>query len=194
MDYFRDKDGTLVQQPKKYIEKMVESYQQMFKEEPPKYKTPLEPNDHPAIDESIICEPQDVDKYLTTIGQLQWLVTLGRFYIFSAVITFSRFRTMPRNGHLQRVKRIIGYVNFTKDGAIRVNTDIPVFSRFPDLVFVCATTIYGKVQELILDDMPQPLGKPVVLSSFVDANLYHDYVTGRALTAILHFINQTPFD
>ena len=28
----------------------------------------------------------------------------------------------------------------------------------------------------------------------MDANLYHDYVTGRASTAILHFINQTPFD
>ena len=36
MDYLKDKEGTLVQQPKKYFEKMVESYQQMFKEEPPK--------------------------------------------------------------------------------------------------------------------------------------------------------------
>ena len=101
---------------------------------------------------------------------------------------------MPRNGHLQRVKRIIGYVSFTKDGAIRVRTEEPDFSRFPNQVFDWATTIYGKVQEIIPDDMPQPLGKPVVLSSFVDANLYHDYITGRALTAILHFINQTPFD
>jgi hypothetical protein len=28
----------------------------------------------------------------------------------------------------------------------------------------------------------------------VDANLYHDFVTGRSLTAVLHLINQTPFD
>jgi hypothetical protein len=34
----------------------------------------------------------------------------------------------------------------------------------------------------------------VQLSTYLDANLYHDYITGRALTSILHFINQTPFD
>ena len=38
------------------------------------------------------------------------------------------------------------------------------------------------------------MGKRVVLTTYVDANLYHDVVTGRAVTALLHFINQTPFD
>ena len=31
-------------------------------------------------------------------------------------------------------------------------------------------------------------------SSYVDTNLYHDQVTGRALTAILHMVNSTPVD
>ncbi len=42
--------------------------------------------------------------------------------------------------------------------------------------------------------MPEPMGKEIVLTTYVDANLYHDWVTGRALTGILHLINQTPFD
>ena len=42
--------------------------------------------------------------------------------------------------------------------------------------------------------MPKPLGKGVVLTTYVDANLYHDLVTGRALTAVAHFINGTLFD
>jgi hypothetical protein len=42
--------------------------------------------------------------------------------------------------------------------------------------------------------MPEPLGKPVVLTTYVDANLYHDMITGRAITGIVHFINKTPFE
>ena len=36
--------------------------------------------------------------------------------------------------------------------------------------------------------------EPVRLSSFFDANLMHDVVTGRSASGILEFINQTPID
>ena len=45
-------------------------------------------------------------KYLTMVGQLQWLVTLGRFHIHAQVATMSRFRAAPRQGHMDRLKRI----------------------------------------------------------------------------------------
>ena len=35
-DYSRDKDKTLVCQPKKYIDRLLESYQSMFKQDPPR--------------------------------------------------------------------------------------------------------------------------------------------------------------
>jgi hypothetical protein len=41
---------------------------------------------------------------------------------------------------------------------------------------------------------PGTKGKYVTLSHYFDANLYHDMVTGRSITAILHFLNQTPMD
>ena len=44
------------------------------------------------------------------------------------------------------------------------------------------------------DDIPPPLGNPVTLTSYTDANLYHDIITGRSVTGILHLINKTPFD
>ena len=34
----------------------------------------------------------------------------------------------------------------------------------------------------------------MVFTTYVDANLHQDYVTGRAVTGVLHYINQTPFD
>ncbi len=34
----------------------------------------------------------------------------------------------------------------------------------------------------------------MTLSHYVDANLYHDLITGQLVTSILHLINKTPFD
>ena len=42
--------------------------------------------------------------------------------------------------------------------------------------------------------MPIPRGKRVVLTTYVDANLMHDAITGRSVTAVLHLVNQTPFE
>ena len=98
-DYSRDKDKTLVCQPKKYVDRLLESYQSMFKQDPPKnMRTPLEKNDHPELDETELLTGESIQHYLTMIGQLQWLVTLGRFDIHAQVTTMSRFRSAPRKG------------------------------------------------------------------------------------------------
>ena len=56
-DYFEDPDGTFVSQPKKYIDKLDDTYKRLFNEDPPKgYKTPLDKNDHPELDTSEILE------------------------------------------------------------------------------------------------------------------------------------------
>ena len=71
-DYFQDPDGTMVSQPKKYIEKLKETYIRLFNTEPSKgLTTPLEKNDHPELDTSEILEGQEVNHYLTMVGQLQ---------------------------------------------------------------------------------------------------------------------------
>ena len=102
-DYFQDPDGTLLSQPKRYIEKLKESYIRLLNTEPSEgIKTPLEKNDHPELDTSEILEGHEVNHYLTMVGQLQWLIALGRFDIQAHVITMSRFRAQPRQGHLQR--------------------------------------------------------------------------------------------
>jgi hypothetical protein len=40
--------------------------------------------------------------------------------------------------------------------------------------------------------MPTPRGKLVRTSTYQDANLHHDLVTGRAMSGIIHLVNQTP--
>ena len=100
-DYFEDPDGTFVSQPKKYIDKLANTYRRLFNDDPPKgYKTPLDNTDHPGLDTSEILEGDMAAKYLTILGQLQWLVTLGRFDIHAQVATMSRFRAASRQGHM----------------------------------------------------------------------------------------------
>ena len=194
-DYFQDPDGTMVSQPKKYIEKLKETYVRLFNTEPSKgLKTPLEKNDHPELDTSEIIEGQEVNHYLTMVGQLQWLITLGRFDIQAQVITMSRFRAQPRKGHLDRLKRICAYVIRTKDYATRFRTTEPDYSYLPDQNFDWAHTVYGHVHEIIPDDIPDPLGKSVATTTTVDANLNHCLATGRSVTGCLHFVNHTPID
>ena len=53
---------TMVSQPKKYIEKLKETYVRHFITEPSKgIKTPLEKNDHLELDTSDILEGQQVN-------------------------------------------------------------------------------------------------------------------------------------
>jgi hypothetical protein len=54
--------------------------------------------------------------------------------------------------------------------------------------------VYGKVEELVPRDMPKAVGKAVTIGTYTDANLYHDMLTGRSVTGILHLCNQTLVD
>ena len=194
-DYFEDPDGTFVSQPKKYIDKLADTYKRLFNEDPPKgYKTPLDKNDHPELDTSEILEGDMTANYLTMVGQLQWLVTLGRFDIHAQVATMSRFRAAPRQGHMDRLKTIYSYAIRTKDYAIRFRTDQADYSFLPDQDFDWTYSVYGNVQEILPDDMPDPLGKAVTTTTTMDANLNHCLVTGKSLTGCLHFVNKTPVD
>jgi hypothetical protein len=103
----------------------------------------------------------------------------------------SRFRSAPRKGHLEQLKRMYGYLRRFKSAAIRVRTEEPDFSALPVQEYDWSETVYGNVQEEIARDSPEPLGSPVVLVSYEDAILQHDMLTGRSVTGVLHFCNQT---
>jgi hypothetical protein len=81
------------------------------------------------------------------------------------------------------------------EGVIRVRTGEPAdYSALPHKEYDWEQTVYGDVSEILPSDAPIPLGKPITLTHYYDANLYHDMVTGRSVTGILHLFNQTPID
>ena len=122
------------------------------------------------------------------------MVSIGRFDVQTSVMTLSSFRAAPRRGHLERVKRIFGYLLKMKHAVIRIRTEEPDHSAVPHNEYDWEKTVYGDVKELIPSDAPEPRGRYVLLTHYVDANLMHCLLTGRSVTGILSFINKTPFD
>ena len=193
-DYFRDDDGVLCFAPRKYIDKMIDGYVQMFGQKPKEASSPLEKGDHPELDLSPELDANGIRKYQSMIGSLQWAVSLGRMDITTAVMTMSSFRACPRVGHLERLKRMYGYLSKMKHATIRMRVSEPDYSDIPDAHYEWLHTVYGNVTELIPEDAPELLGKIVILTTYVDASLYHDMLTGQSVTGIIHLINQTSFD
>ena len=102
--------------------------------------------------------------------------------IAHAIMSLGRFRAAPREGHLERLKCVIGYVRKRLHCAIQFRTGIPNYEeQFGDdpVKYDWMETVYGSLQEEIDPKAPPPKGKPVRLSSFFNANLMHDVVTGR---------------
>ena len=78
--------------PRRYVTKIIESYERMFDEKPKKSKPPLEAGDHRELDTSEYSTEHETSQYQTLIGQLQWLISIGRLDIQVFVMSMSRFK------------------------------------------------------------------------------------------------------
>ena len=83
----------------------------MFGEALRKARTPLIQSDHLELDTTQFCGQEEIKHFQTLIGQVQWLITLGRFDISVFVMSLSRFHAQPRKGHHERAKMIFGYLS-----------------------------------------------------------------------------------
>jgi hypothetical protein len=101
---------------------------------PNKYKTPPKPGEYPGLYTSPLKIEDDMIIYMALIGQLQWLVSFGKFDIASTVDTLSNFRIDPRDGHYERAKRAYGYPSGTKHRVIRYRTTESDYSNVRDVV------------------------------------------------------------
>ena len=107
-------------------------------------------------------------------------------------MTMSRFRQQARVRQLERLKRIIGYLANFPHGSLRFRTHESDYSNLPHREYDWQRTEYSGAKKEIPHDIPEPKGKHVRPTTYVDANLCHDQVTGRAVTACLHIVNATP--
>ena len=72
MTFCCNEDGVLSISPRKYIDMMVITYQQLFGTKPStKALSPLEKGDHPEIDDLEFLNDDDIQVYQSLIGAMQ---------------------------------------------------------------------------------------------------------------------------
>jgi hypothetical protein len=172
----------------------MEQFQDIYGRKRIEYTCPLEKGDHPEIDDSEELNQNGIRQYQAIIGCLQWAVSLGRFDIQTATMIMSSFRVAPRQGHMDRLKRMYGYLKKFQSSAIRVRTAEPDFNYLLEQNFDWCHSVYGAVEALLPKDAPKPLGNMVATVRYTDANLYHDILSGRSVTGILYLCNGTLVD
>ena len=171
----------------------MSAYERMFGNTHEKSKVPMTPGDHPEMDDSPLLNSDGIKQFQSMIGMLQWAVSIGRFDIHCAVMTMGSFRAMPREGHLKILKKIFAYLNQHKEAFITFNTEIPDYKKFKIESFDWYN-VYEDSTEELPPDMPNALGKPERINTFVDANLMHDLTTGNSATGFIQMLNKTYVD
>ena len=95
----------------------------------------------------------------------------------AAAATLASFRAEPRKGHLERAKRVVGYLVKLRHAAIRFRTEEPGVSSVSATSCNWEEQVHGKVTKILPEDAPAPEGKHVATISYHDANLCHNIVT-----------------
>jgi len=101
---------------------------------------------------------------------------------------------MPRQGHLDRVKRINGCLPKMRHATIKIRTDAPDHSDIPVKLCDWERSCCADAKEKIPSDAPEPKGKSVTVTSCFDADLCHDLVSGESVAGCPHLLNKTPID
>jgi hypothetical protein len=102
-----------------------ETYERIIGEKAKSRTIPIPEKTQPELDFTSELDANGRTRYQTLIGCLQWVVTLERFDIACAVMTMSRFRVLPHQGHHDLLEHVFGYLRKYPDGAIRFRVGIP---------------------------------------------------------------------
>lgn len=83
-----------------YVMHCLAIHEQLFGE----LVTPLDPKDHPELDDTEFLDNDGMHLYLKLLGMLQWVDTLRKIDIMCAVMKIGRLRCQPRIEDLNRSK------------------------------------------------------------------------------------------
>ena len=93
-DFYRNDNGTLCFSAQTYAKRLCTSFESLFKQQPKMYFTPLDSEDHPELDDTPLCSPDDTAKFQSLIGACQWMISLCQ-HIAQTIMSLSRFHHCP---------------------------------------------------------------------------------------------------
>ena len=126
---------------------------------------PFESEYDPLMDSSADLGPILLNYYQTQIGVLRWMVELGRIDIITEVSMLASQLALPREGHLEAVFHIFGYLKGHHNARMVFDPTYPTpdMSMFQEHYWCY---FYGDVKEVIPPNAPETRGKEDDLKIF----------------------------
>jgi len=119
---------------------------------------------------------------------LRWACELGRIDILLETALMSQYLAAPRKGHLGKLFNIFSY--------LRANLSFPLYfkpsimsndySKFKEVDW---SEFYPNAEEVIPLNTPTPLGSPVTVTVWVDANHAGNLANRRSHTGFIMLTN-----
>ena len=179
----------------KYCNSLVKNVESILEKKrlrlPSKCVMPLSNGYKPEMDCTAELKAEGVQRYQEIVGQLRWAVELGRVDILLETSLMSSYLAMPREGHLEQLLHIVGYLKSHKKMRILFDASHPKIkeSWFQEYDWF---DFYRDAKEPIPPNAPEARGHDVVITCFVDANHATNQKDRRSQTGILIFINKAP--
>ena len=177
----------------RYVKNAVQNVAEYLKKTnmkiPKRSTSPLPAGYRPEMDISPELPDDEVNNYQSLIGILRWIVELGRVDITCEVSVMASFMAMPRQGHLEALYHMFGYLKGRCNAELvldpsEVEFDSELFEKED-----WTNSPYGTVPVELPSDSPKLYGKSVKLIAFCDADHAGDMVTRRSRSGFLVFIN-----
>ena len=86
-DFFHDNDGMLCLGSQTYAKRLCSNFERLYGEAPKSVFSPLDHDDHPKLDDSPFCGPEDTSKFQSLIGACQWMISLCCMDIAQAIMS-----------------------------------------------------------------------------------------------------------
>jgi hypothetical protein len=145
----------------------------------------------PELDITPFLDDEMVNFYQSQISILRWMVELARLDIYIQVALLSSYLVQPRQGHLEAIYYIYGYLK-THDPSSIVFDDEYINWADEDFPSHDWSDFYKDVSEDIPLNAPQPRGMPIQINIFVNASHARNKVTRQSHTGILIYLNKAP--
>jgi hypothetical protein len=181
--------------PAKYVWASVENVEKYLRDLkndrwklPRKCSNPFELDYEPELDTSEELNAELSNWYMHLIGMLQWMVEIGRVDILTEVSMMSSHMAMPREGHLDAVLHIFGYLKAKYNSRMAFDPTVPYVDEtsFQECDW---KDFYGDVREAIPTNAPEPRGESVHIRMYVDSDHAGEKRTRRSRSGFFVFLN-----
>jgi hypothetical protein len=190
-------DGKLRMDPSSYVHEQLERLKSTLPDDWlqvwRRHNTPMSEEYKPELDDTTLLSDGGNHLYRRYLGVLQWIGTIGRGDISFATSSLSRFGNSPRQGHMDAMRRVYGYLQAHPDKSVEINSEkLPALASLDTAMRTNMLKQYPDALEEEDPGDPEALGAPLSVAVAEDSNFAHDEITRRSITGIVAYVGRTP--